>query len=367
MKRREVIVGGGGTGGHLYPALAVGRKLQEKDSSLHLTYVGGSRAIEKKIMEEYGAHFIPMKIEGLKGRGWKAAKSILLLPASFFKSFAILLRMKPDLVIGVGGYSSGPIVLLSSWMKIPTLIMEQNLYPGFTNRMLLPWVEKAVVSFRHSLPFFRQKGIFLGNPVREEFYAIRPKERNDKLSLLIFGGSQGSRFLNLGITATLWNLRKERGRLKIFHQTGKSDFVWVKNAYEQNSFEGSEISPYFNDMAAYFEKSDLIISRAGATTIAELIASQRASILIPFSHATDDHQTHNAKEMEEIRGAEVILERDFSPALIAERILYYLENKEEISRMERNLAMLRTENPAGNIADLCYKRMEEKSRGGTMW
>jgi UDP-N-acetylglucosamine--N-acetylmuramyl-(pentapeptide) pyrophosphoryl-undecaprenol N-acetylglucosamine transferase len=190
MKARKVIISGGGTGGHLYPALAVGEKLKERDPSIEIFFVGSSRHLEKNIMERYKANFIPLKIEGLKGKGLKTLKSLALLPYGFLKSLFILFRIRPALVIGVGGYSSGPIVLLASWSRIPTLIMEQNLKPGLTNRLLLPWVRKAVVAFESSLLYFKGKGHVTGNPTREEFHSLPKKERNHRLSLLIFGGSQ---------------------------------------------------------------------------------------------------------------------------------------------------------------------------------
>jgi len=363
MKEKKVIISGGGTAGHLYPALAVGDKLKEIDPALHLTFVGSRREVEKNIMKHHQANFIALKIEGIKGRGLKAIKSLLLLPLSFMKSFAILLRIKPNLVIGAGGYSSGPIVLLASLMKIPTLILEQNLYPGFTNRLLIPRVRKAVVSFKNSLPSFKEKGIFMGNPVREEFYNISPKTRNSKLTILIFGGSQGSHFLNKGITASLSLLKKEKDNLRIFHQTGKKDIEWVKKCYFQNEFEEVFVAPYFFDMASYFQKSDLIISRAGATTIAELIASQKASLLIPFSEATDNHQFFNARELEKIRGAEIILEEEFTPEILVDKIFNFLKNKEKINQMEKNLISMKTEKASEKISNLCFEFMGMKLKG----
>ena len=363
MKEKKVIISGGGTAGHLYPALAVGDKLKEIDPALHLTFVGSRREVEKNIMKHHQANFIALKIEGIKGRGLKAIKSLLLLPLSFMKSFAILLRIKPNLVIGAGGYSSGPIVLLASLMKIPTLILEQNLYPGFTNRLLIPRVRKAVVSFKNSLPSFKEKGIFMGNPVREEFYNISPKTRNSKLTILIFGGSQGSHFLNKGITASLSLLKKEKDNLRIFHQTGKKDIEWVKKCYFQNEFEEVFVAPYFFDMASYFQKSDLIISRAGATTIAELIASQKASLLIPFSEATDNHQFFNARELEKIRGAEIILEEEFTPEILVDEIFNFLKNKEKINQMEKNLISMKTEKASEKISNLCFEFMGMKLKG----
>lgn len=360
MTERKVIISGGGTAGHLYPGLAVGQKLKEIDPHLHLTYVGSSRGLEKDIMERQKVDFIALKIEGLKGKGVKIIKSLFLLPFSFFKSLAILVRIKPDLVIGVGGYSSGPIVLLASLMKRPTLIMEQNLKPGFTNRMLISWVKKAVVAFRSSLPDFKGKGIFIGNPVREEFYKLSPKTKNSKLTLLIFGGSQGSHFLNQGLINSLPFLKKEKDHLRIFHQTGEKDFEWVKTSYEQNGFKDVTVAPYFFDMAQYFQKSDLIVSRAGATTIAELIASQKASLLIPFSKAADNHQVINARELEKIEGAEMILEEEFSPEILAQKIFEFIRAQEKINRMEKNLKSLKTESAAERIAALCLEMMEVK-------
>jgi UDP-N-acetylglucosamine--N-acetylmuramyl-(pentapeptide) pyrophosphoryl-undecaprenol N-acetylglucosamine transferase len=361
MKEKNIIISGGGTGGHIYPALAVGQKLQAKDANLHVIYVGSHRSIEKSIMASYRVRFISMKIEGIKGKGLKSLKSLFLLPFSFVKSLTILIRLRPDLVIGAGGYSSGPIVLLAAWLKIPTLILEQNFHPGFTNRLLLPWVRKAVVSFRDSLPFFRGKGVFIGNPVREEFYNLSAMPRNSKFNLLIFGGSQGSTFLNKAIASTLPPLQREKENLTIFHQTGEKDFEWVKKSYEKNGFSDIVVSPYFFDMANYFQKSDLVISRAGATTIAELIVTQKASLLIPFAKATGNHQTWNARQLEKVRGAEVILEKEFTPRILAERIIYFLRNKEKIREMEKNLAALKTDNVAGKIAHLCFELMEAKA------
>lgn len=357
---KKVIISGGGTAGHLYPGLAVGQKLKEKDPHLHLTYVGSSRGLEKNIMKHHQVDFIPLKIEGIKGKGLKIIKSLILLPFSFLKSLFILLRIKPQLVIGVGGYSSGPIVLLASWMKTPTLIMEQNLTPGLTNRVLIPWVRKAVVAFKSSLPSFKGKGIFIGNPTREEFYKLAPKEKNSKLTILIFGGSQGSHFLNSSLIATLPLLRREKDRMRIFHQTGKQDFEWVKNNYKQNDFKDVTVAPYFFRMAQCFQKADLIISRAGATTIAELIASQKASLLIPFSKASDNHQVFNARELEKIKGAEIILEEEFSPDIFARKIFDFLKYREKIVQMEKNLESLKTDNAAERIAALCFEIMETK-------
>lgn len=362
MRARKVIISGGGTGGHLYPALAIGQKLREKAPGLKLTFVGSRRNLEKELMERHGAHFVALRIEGIKGRGWKSLRAVVLLPLAFFKSLALLLRLRPDLVVGVGGYSSGPIVLLASLLRIPTLILEQNVTPGFTNRTLARWVKRAVVAFESSVAHFKGKGVFLGNPVREEFLTLRPKTRTPELTVLVFGGSQGSRFLNQMITGALPHLAPRRESLKIFHQTGPADFEWVTERYVQSGFTDAVISPFFFDMAGYFEKTDLVVCRAGATSIAELIAAQKAALLVPFARASEDHQTKNAQELERVGGAERIPEADLSPDGLAARILFYLDHRERITEMEKNLAVLKTDRPADRIADLCFELMRTKEQ-----
>jgi UDP-N-acetylglucosamine--N-acetylmuramyl-(pentapeptide) pyrophosphoryl-undecaprenol N-acetylglucosamine transferase len=358
MKQKRIVISGGGTGGHLYPALAVGRQLKEKDPDLLLTYIGTTRDVEKEIMEEQGVRHIPLRVEGLKGKGLKSARSFILLPPAFAKSLLLHIRLRPKLVVGVGGYSSGPVVLAAAWLKIPTLILEQNAWPGLTNRLLLPWVKKAVAAFESSLPAFKGKGVFLGNPVREEFFALPPKKREEGLTLLVFGGSQGSSFLNKCIMDALPLLSREMGGLKIIHQTGPADLETVRQCYERSGFGQAVLSAYFHNMAELFGKADLIICRAGATTCAELIASQKASLLIPFAKAADNHQVLNAREMEKAGGAEVILEDEVTPERLAERILFYTTDKRRLDAMERNLESLKTLNATENIVQLCFELME---------
>lgn len=362
MSQKNIIISGGGTAGHIHPALAVAEKLQARSPDLHIIFVGTTRELEKKIMDRYKADFIPLKIEGLKGKGIKTIRSLLILPYAFFKSLVILIKKSPVLVIGVGGYSSGPIVLLAALMKKPTLIMEQNSIPGFTNKTLIPWVSKAAVAFESSLPYFKGKGIYTGNPVREEFYNLPPKQREDRFTLLIFGGSQGSTFLNQGMTEALPFLIQYRANLIIFHQTGKKDHSWVKNAYAEKAFFQATIEPYFFNMEEYFQKSDLIICRAGATTIAELTAAKKASLLIPFAQAADNHQLYNAHELEKAGGAEIITEDEFSPQKLADKIIDFLENKPKITQIEHKLSSFGSNKAADKIIEICFDLIRNNSR-----
>jgi len=365
MKERRVIISGGGTGGHLYPALVLGRKLVEIDANLRLTYVGTHRLVEKQIMDEHGVRFIPMRIEGLKGRGLKSLRGLVLLPLSFIHSLAIIVRTGPDLVIGVGGFSAGPIVLLASCLRIPTLILEQNASPGFTNRLLARWTRKAVVAFESTLPYFKNKGVCLGNPVREEFYSLPPKGKTNRLSVLVFGGSQGAHVLNQSIIAALPLLAPLKGRIEIRHQTGPQDLDWVASSYRAGGLNGSTATAYIPDMPGAFAGADLIISRAGATTLAEIIAARKAAILVPFAGASEDHQTLNARELEKVGGAEVIPEARLTPGVLADRIIHFLDHPNELEAMEQNLLALRVENTADKIAALCFSLMGDARETGT--
>lgn len=358
MNKKNIIICGGGTAGHIHPALAVAEKLKTRASYIHIIFVGTTRELEKSIMEKHGADFIPLKIEGLKGKGIKTIKSLFILPYAFFKSLGILIKKHPILVIGVGGYSSGPLVLLASLMKKPTIILEQNAIPGFTNKTLIPWAAKAAVAFESSLPFFKGKGIYTGNPVRKEFYKLSPKKRENRLSLLIFGGSQGSTFLNKGMTDTLPLLLEYREQLVIYHQTGPNDYSWVKNTYSEKDFSHVQVAPYFFNIEEYFQKSDLIICRAGATTIAELLAARKAALLIPFAQAADNHQFFNALELEKAGGAEIIIESEFSAQKLAANIIDFFKNKEKITQMENKLTTFETGNAADKITEICFELMK---------
>ncbi len=362
MSVARIIISGGGTAGHLYPALALGKKLMMKLPGVEITYVGSNRKLEKKIMLHHQVDFIPLRIEGIKGRGWKTVQALMLLPWAFWHSYRTLRRLRPSLVVGVGGYSAGPVVLLAAKMKIPTLILEQNRFPGFTNRLLLPFVDKAVAAFESSVPEFRGKGIYLGNPVREEFYHLMPKTRDKRLTILVFGGSQGSHFLNTRITAALPLLKAQKEQLQFFHQTGEKDVAWVLECYAEQGYTDVTVSDFFYDMPDRFQKSDLIVCRSGASTLAELIAATKASILVPFSGASDDHQTQNARELVNAQAADMIEEKDFSPDAFADKIKKFLKNPEEITRIEKHLSRLHTGSAvADNIADLCLDMMARRN------
>lgn len=365
MKPPRIIICGGGTGGHLYPSLVVGRALRDRIAGLELVYVGGRKDVERQIMERHGVRFVSLAVEGIVGRGWKSLRAVFLLPAAFMKSLALLAELRPALVIGMGGYSSGPLVLPAAWLGLPTVILEQNVRPGFTNRMLRRWVDRAVTAFADSLPFFGEKGVFLGNPVREEFLNLPPRTDDTALpAVLIFGGSQGSHLLNRTAAAALPLIRKHGRPLRIVHQTGSTDLESIRTVYAEQGFEDAVVEAYLWDMPAAFRDADCIVCRAGATTIAELIAARKPAILVPFAGAAENHQEHNARVLEKAGGAEVLLEKEVDPETLAGKILDLLENRRRLAAMRRNLEGLRTENTAGNIANLCLRLIEKGRPGG---
>ncbi|MCX7974254.1 MAG: undecaprenyldiphospho-muramoylpentapeptide beta-N-acetylglucosaminyltransferase [Candidatus Aminicenantes bacterium] len=352
-EKKKIFICGGGTGGHLYPALAVGQKLRQKEPNLEIIYIGSDRPIEKEIMTKYGEKFISLKIAGLQGRGLKTIFSISLIPIGIVKSIYLLLKYQPNLVIGFGGYSSGPMILAAWLLRKPRIILEQNVRPGLTNRLLRPFVPKVITAFETTLTYFGRKGIHLGNPVRPDFYLLEPRKKQLPFTLLIFGGSQGSHFLNQLMINTLPLLQPVREKIKIIHQTGSKDYLWVKNAYADFSFESAEVVPFFFEMAQKFKQADLIICRAGATSIAEIIASLRASLLIPFAQAAENHQYWNAYELFSRGAADLMLEKEASPEKLSQKITDYLNHPEKIESMEAKLKNLRKPDPAEKIASLC--------------
>jgi UDP-N-acetylglucosamine--N-acetylmuramyl-(pentapeptide) pyrophosphoryl-undecaprenol N-acetylglucosamine transferase len=361
MSGRGVVICGGGTGGHLFPALVLGRALREKDPDLRVLFIGSDRPAERDLMARHGAEFISLRVEGLKGRGIKSLKGLVLIPFAVLRSYGILRRFRPSLVVGVGSYSSGPVGIAASWLGIPLLLLEQNVVPGFTNRRLLGRAAAVAASFRETLPHLRGKGVFLGNPVRGEFYEIAPKRPDGKFDLLVFGGSQGSRFLNRAFIGGLPYLARWKDRLRIVHQTGTEDLAEVRRGYVECGWPGAVVEAFFDDMASRFASADLVLARAGATTCAELIASRKAAILVPFAGASDDHQRQNAEVLASAGGVEVLLESEWKPRAFARILGGLIDAPGRTGTMGEKLESLAAENPAGKIADLALTLMEKKA------
>jgi len=284
------------------------------------------------------------------------------LPKSFFAARRVIREFRPDIVVGAGGYVSGPVLLAASLMGRPTLVMDSNALPGFTNRRLARFVDKAAVSFAEAMPFFPRKAVLTGNPVRSEFFELPAKTHDPKqVSLLVFGGSQGARAINEAMLAALAHLVSAKDRLHVTHQTGTADVERVQRGYGEAGWsEQAEVKAYIDDMVSEFAKADLIVSRAGATTTAELLASGKVAIMIPFPLAADDHQRKNAEALQRAGAARMILQKDLSGDTLAAEIKSLLSSPEKLNEMENAARKLARRDAAEKTVEL----MEELVRGG---
>ena len=336
----KVLIAAGGTGGHIYPGIAVAKEILKRSAASEILFVGTARGLENKIVPENGFKLSLINSAGLKNVGLVGKlKGLFILPKSFLEARTIIKSFKPDVVVGAGGYVSGPVLLMASLMRVPTLVMDSNALPGFTNRRLAPFVTKAALTFEDALPYFGQKGIVTGNPVRKEFFEINPKQRGGKINLLIFGGSQGARMINSAMVEALPDLSHDK--LNITHQTGEGDFENIKELYNRAGWgDVAEVKPYISNMVDEFAKSDLIICRAGATSCAEIAAAGRAALLIPLPTAADDHQRKNAEALEKAGAARMILQKDLSGKSLAEKINGLINSPDKITEMESSAKKL---------------------------
>ncbi|MGM0662972.1 MAG: undecaprenyldiphospho-muramoylpentapeptide beta-N-acetylglucosaminyltransferase [Thermodesulfobacteriota bacterium] len=329
------MIAGGGTGGHLFPGLATARELTRRYPDGEILFVTGERRMETRILEKAGYRRVSIDVQALKGRGWKGGLATLLgLPRSFFEARRIVGRFSPGAVLGVGGYSSGPVCVAARTLDVPTAIHEQNSIPGLTNRLLSRIVDRVFISFEESRDRFPGGiRVFTGNPVREELLDLGPGDRRTggPLSLLVVGGSQGARAVNTAVAYALLIL-KHRGRtLRVVHQTGEYDYERVLRIYSESGLEGV-VTPFIDDMARAYRSADLVVGRAGASTVTELAAMGKPSILVPFPYAADDHQTANARALSEAGGAVLLPQRDLSATLLADLLEQYDEDRERLAR-----------------------------------
>jgi UDP-N-acetylglucosamine--N-acetylmuramyl-(pentapeptide) pyrophosphoryl-undecaprenol N-acetylglucosamine transferase len=317
----SLLIAGGGTGGHLFPGVAVARELMARVPGATVTFVGTAAGIEARVIPREGLTLETIRSAGLKGKSPVALlRGLSLLPLSAWDAWRVISRRRPSVVIGVGGYSSGPVVALAALRGVPTLLMEQNATPGLTNRMLSRLVRAAAVTYDESLATFGSKAFVAGNPVRPEFFstaAVAP-EAGGRTRLLVFGGSQGAHAINVAMAEAASRLA--RSPLHVTHQTGERDLGMVREAYAAAGLE-ARVEPFLYEMHHEMRAADVIVCRAGATTLAELTAAGRASILVPLPTATDDHQRKNAQALGRQGAARVVEQRDLNGARLADEIL----------------------------------------------
>jgi len=351
----RALIAAAGTGGHIYPGIAVAKEILRRDPQSEIRFVGTARGLETKLVPKAGFKLSIIDSAGLKSVGTAARlRGVAMLPGSFLAARRVIRDFRPDIVIGAGGYVSGPVVLTAAILNLPTLVMESNALPGWTNRMLARFVDKAAVTFEQSLSFFRGKGVVTGNPVRREFFEIPAREREaGRFSVLVFGGSQGAHAINEAMVAALPHLQSLPSTLRITHQTGEADFELVRAAYVDAGWaEQADVRRYIDDMVVSFGDADLVICRAGATTTAELIAAGKAAIMIPFPLAADDHQRKNAEALETEGAARTILQQDLSGARLAQEIERLVQSPDEIRKMQEASRKLARGDAAAATVDL---------------
>jgi UDP-N-acetylglucosamine--N-acetylmuramyl-(pentapeptide) pyrophosphoryl-undecaprenol N-acetylglucosamine transferase len=322
-----VLIAGGGTGGHLYPGIAVARELLARRQDARVVFAGTAAGLEARVLPREGFELELIRSAGLKGKSWRARlRGAVLLPLGALDAWHVISRHRPSVAVGVGGYSSGPVIALAAARGIPTLLMEQNAVPGITNRMLARMVDAAAVTFEDSTVFFGAKAFLSGNPVRAEFFA--PDERSappapdappPPVRVLVFGGSQGAHAINMAMADAAPRLARAALPLAITHQTGAGDLEMVRDAYRRAGID-ARVEPFLHAMDREMTSADLVVCRAGATTLAELTAAGRPSILIPLPTATDDHQRKNAEALAAAGAARVLDQRDLGGARLAEEL-----------------------------------------------
>lgn len=355
---QTLMIAGGGTGGHIYPAIAVAREYLARDPSRRVVWVGTQRGLETKIVPAAGFPLEFIDVGGLKGKGGRdLLRNLLKLPKGFIQAWKHVGKHAPSVVLGVGGYSSGPVLTAAGIRGIPTIIHEQNAFPGTTNRALAKFVKVVAVAYADAAPRLgRRDAVVTGNPIRTEFFEITERaSTSDHQRLLIFGGSQGSRVLNDAMTGALLFLGPLKSRLEIVHQTGPNDVARVQEAYHGHGFEEARVVPYLDPIVDEIAAADVVVSRAGAMTIGELAAAGRGAILVPFAAATNNHQELNARVVERAGGAMVITEKELSPERLSLAISEVISHPDRARKMGAAAKTLAAPEATKTIVDLIEK------------
>lgn len=349
----RLLVAGGGTGGHLFPGLALGEEVKTRHPRNDVLFVGSARGIEAREVPKAGypleiIDVAPLKRIGLLG----FLKGLFRLPIALWQSIKVLRKFDPDVVVGVGGFASGPVVLAAWLLRIPTAVQEQNALPGFTNKVLGRFADAVFIAFDEARKFFpASKTHLLGNPIRRAFLDnyLHTKPAGERLSIFVTGGSQGAHVLNLRVAEAM-ELLKDRP-IDLLHQTGVKDLEEISKRYA--GLPNAKAVAFIDDMPGAYSRADLMVCRAGATTIAELTVCKKPAILVPFPFAADDHQTVNAHSLVDAGAAILIAEKDLTAQRLADEIRALDADRGKLARMSRASGVLGRPEAAREIADVC--------------
>jgi len=348
----KLLIAGGGTGGHVFPAIAVAQEWLRRAEGREVVIVGTERGLEAKLVPAAGLPLEMIRAAGLKGiGGTRLLRNAAMLPVGLWDSAAILRCHRCAAAFGVGGYASGPMMLMATMNSVPTVIFEPNIEPGFTNRLLADMATRVATAFEETAARWRSKAVVTGCPVRREFFAAPVREHKPPFSLLITGGSRGALPINRTVIDALDLLAVRKDELFIVHQTGERDYNAVRVAYARRELK-AEVSPFIQNMAEQFAEADLIVCRSGAITVAEVAAAGRAAIFIPFGAATDSHQLRNAQAMDRAGAARVIPQDELTPQRLAGEIFSLLDQPQRVSEMEQRARALSRPRATEAIVDL---------------
>ncbi|HUJ40938.1 MAG TPA: undecaprenyldiphospho-muramoylpentapeptide beta-N-acetylglucosaminyltransferase [Candidatus Acidoferrales bacterium] len=354
----KLAIAGGGTGGHVFPAVAVAREWLRRGAEREVLLVGTERGLEARLVPEAGLPFATIPVGGLKGiGGLRLVRNLALLGPAMVESGRILERHRFAAALGVGGYASGPFVLAAALTGVPTAIFEPNAEPGFTNRVLAGMVRRVATAYETTAKRLGNRAVVTGIPVRAAFFEIPPRTHQAPFRILITGGSQGSLVVNRTVIDSLDMLEERKSQLFLVHQSGERDYNAVRVAYARREIN-AEVVPFLSRMAEEFARADLIVCRAGAITAAEVAAAGRAAIFIPFGAATDSHQLRNAQALEAAGAARVIPEPQLSPQRLVGEITSLLDQPERMKEMEVRARALARPRAVADIVNL----LEEVAR-----
>jgi UDP-N-acetylglucosamine--N-acetylmuramyl-(pentapeptide) pyrophosphoryl-undecaprenol N-acetylglucosamine transferase len=359
----RIVIAGGGTGGHLFPGIAAAQEFEARNSATRILFVSTGNPLERSVLSKTGYPLQTITVAAIKGRGlWNQVKSVANIPKGILEANRILKNFSPDLTIGLGSYSAGPVVFAAWLRKIPIVIHEQNILPGITNRILSRFANRIYISFENTKSNLDLRKVrWTGNPVRRELLEYCDRDAQEKkedagnrpFTVLIIGGSQGAHRINMAVIEALGHL-KDKDRLHFVHQTGDADEQQVNEAYRRYHIQCT-VQSFFDNMTELYSRADLLICRAGATTVAEITALGKAVIFIPFPYAADDHQMLNAGSLSDHGAAETIIEKDLSGQILSERIAFYAAHEEVLNDMAARARRFGKPDAAKNIVDDCYR------------
>src|SRR5579859_3239089 len=354
----RVLIAGGGTGGHVIPALAIARELKARYQA-EVLFVGTARGLENRLVPQAGFGLMRVKVGALKNVSLMTRMRTLFdLPRAVVESRKIIRLFHPDVVVGVGGYASGPAMAAAILMHIPTLAFEPNYVPGFANKIVGRRVSAAAVHFEQTQKYFNNAQV-VGVPVRADFFNSAPRDPSVPPTLLVFGGSQGAQAINRAMTAAAPEVLRQIPPLRIIHQTGEREYNDVQAAYAQAGIK-AEVSAFIDDMPSAFARADLLLCRSGASTVAEITAAGKPSIFVPFPLAADDHQRRNAEAIAERGAAVLIPQSELTPERLAKELTALLHDPARLQTMSERARALSHHDAAGRVArivaDLAEKR-----------